>query len=127
MCSSDLARIDMANGAMQWSIELGRNETEITSRRELANSLRELADPNDRILPAAIQEKIAAFERQGYGLNRVVAILADGTEVPGVRVLWATEVVGVDGQNAIAFDVGTIVDARADPRPEQQPDEAEPF
>lgn len=121
------ARIDMSSGSMQWQLELGRNEIELVSRRDLANALRALAKPNDRILPAAMQEKVATLEREGYGLNRVVALLDDGTEVPGVRVLWATEVVAVDGHERIPFDVGTVVDVRPDPMPEHKPDEAEPF
>lgn len=118
------ARIDTTTGSMQWSIELGRNETELISRRDLADELLALANQNDRILPFAIQEKVAPLERQGYGLNRVIAVLRDGTEVPGVRVLWATEVVGVDGHHHIPFQLGDIVDVRSDPSPE--PDHADP-
>ena len=121
------ARIDMSNGSMQWQLELGRNEIEIVSRRGLADALRALAKQNDRILPAPVQEKVATLERDGYGLNRVVAVLDDGTEVPGVRVLWATEVVAVDAQEGIPFVVGTVVDVRADPRPEHDPDDTKPF
>lgn len=121
------ARIDMSNGSMQWQLELGRNEIEIVSRRGLADALRALAKQNDRILPAPVQEKVVTLERDGYGLNRVVAILDDGTEVPGVRVLWATEVVAVDAHEYIPFDVGTVVDVRADPRPEHDPDDTAPF
>jgi hypothetical protein len=110
------------------SIELGRNETELTARRELADQLRALAKPNDRILPWQIQGKVATLDRQGYRLNRVIAVLGDRTEVPGVRVLWATEVVGVDGHEDIPFQVGDVVDVRPDLRPEQdEADLAAPF
>jgi hypothetical protein len=54
-------------------------------------------------------------------VNRVVAVLRDGTEVPGVRVLWATEVVAVDGHDHIPFDVAPVVDVRADQGPEREP------
>jgi hypothetical protein len=121
------ARIDMSNGSMQWQLELGRNEIEVVTRRGLADALRALAKQNDRILSAAMQEKVATLEREGYGLNRVVTVLDDGTEVPGVRVLWATEVVAVDGHERIPFEVGSIVDVRPDPTPEHEPDETEPF
>jgi hypothetical protein len=46
---------------------------------------------------------------------------------PGVRVLWATEVVGVGGHDRLPFDVARIVDVRADPEPEQEPDENAPL
>jgi hypothetical protein len=121
------ARIDMSNGSMLWQLELGRNEIEVASRRGLADGLRVLAKQNDRILSPAMQEKVAALEREGYGLNRVVAVLDDKTEVPGVRVLWATEVVAVDGHERIPFDVGSVVDLRQDPTPEAEPDETGPF
>lgn len=120
-------RIDATTGSIQWSIDLGRNETELVSRRDLADALRGLADPNQRILPLAVQVKVAAFERQGYGFNRVIAVLRDGTEVSGVRVLWATEVVGVDGQMGIPFAVEDVIDARPDPNPEPAPDADSPF
>jgi hypothetical protein len=116
----------MSNGSMQWQLELGRNEIEVVSRRGLADALRALVKQNDRILPVAMQEKVATLEREGYGLNRVVAVLDDGTEVPGVRVLWATEVVAVDGHERIPFDVGSV-DVRPDSWPEHEPDETEPF
>jgi hypothetical protein len=80
--------------------------------------LRALARRNDLILPTAIQERIAPMERQLYGRNRVVAVLDDGTEVPGVHVLWATEVVWVEGHEAVPFVAARIVDVRADPAPE---------
>jgi hypothetical protein len=121
------ARIDMSDGSMQWHLELGRNEIEIVSRRGLADALRALAKQNDRILPGPVQEKVATLERDGYGLNKVVAILGDGTEVPGVRVLWATEVVAMDTHERIPFDVENVVDVRADPTPEHDPDDAAPF
>jgi hypothetical protein len=58
----------------------------------------------------------------------VIAVLGDRTEVPGVRVLWATEIVGVDEHEDIPFQVGDIVDVRPDPRPEQgEADLAAPF
>jgi hypothetical protein len=121
------ARIDMSNGSMRWQLELGRNEIEIVSRRGLADALRALAKQNHRLLPARVQEKVATLERDGYGLNRVVAILDYGTEVPGVRVLWATEVVAVEAYERIPFDVETVVDVRADPRAKDDPDDTEPF
>lgn len=111
-------RIDATTGSIQWSIELGRNETELVSRRDLADDLRGLADPNPRILPFAVQAQVAAFERQGYGFNRVITVLRDGSEVSGVRVLWATEVVGVDGHLGIPFAVDDVINARPDPRPD---------
>jgi hypothetical protein len=120
-------RIDMTTGSIQWSIELGRNETELISRRDLADELRALAEPNERILPVAVQAKVAAFERAGYGFNKVVAVLRDGTEFPGVRVLWATEVVGADGHLGIPFAVEDVVDARPDPSPDAEPDANVPF
>jgi hypothetical protein len=121
------ARVDLSNGSMRWQLELGRNEIEVVSRRGLGDALRALAKQNEQILPAAMQEKVATLEREGYGLNRVVAVLDDGTEVPGVRVLWNTEVVAVDGHERIPFDVASVVDVRPDPTPEREPDETEPF
>jgi hypothetical protein len=107
-------RIDMETGSIYWQVELGRNEVTIISRRSLADMLRALALPNERILPAAIKERIAPMERQSYGCNRVRVVLDDGTEMPGVHVLWATEVVWVEGHDALPFDVARVVDVRPD-------------
>jgi hypothetical protein len=112
-------RIDMSNGSIYWQLDLGRNEVIVISRRELADALRALARPNERILPVAIQERVAAMERQSYGINRVTVVLDDGTEHGGVRVAWATEVVGVDGQEEIPFEVARIVDVQPDPAPDE--------
>jgi hypothetical protein len=120
-------RIDMETGSIYWQVELGRDEVAIISRRGLADTLRALARPNDLILPTAIQERIAPMERQAYGRNRVVVVLDDGTEVRGVHVLWATEVVWVEGHEAVPFDAARIVDVRADPAPEIESDADSPF
>ena len=108
-------RIDMETGSIYWQVELGRDEVTLISRRGLADMLRALARPNDRILPAVIQERIAPMERHGYGLNRVVVSLDDGTDVPGVHVLWATEVVRVEGHDDLPFETARVVDVRPDP------------
>jgi hypothetical protein len=113
-------RIDMETGSIYWQVELGRDEVTLISRRGLADMLRSLARPNDRILPTAIQERIAPMERHGYGLNRVVVSLDDGTDLPGVHVLWATEVVRVEGYDDLPFETARVVDVRPDP-----PDRAE--
>jgi hypothetical protein len=105
----------MPNGSMQWQLELGRNEIEVVSRRGLADALRALARQNDRILSAALQEKVATLEREGYGLNRVVAVLDDGTEVPGVRRLWATEIVAVDGHERTGGSSHITIDPTPSP------------
>jgi hypothetical protein len=60
-------------------------------------------------------------------LPLVVAILEDGTEQPGVRIAWATEVVGVAGYENVPFEVARIVDVRPDPAPEDEPDDDAPF
>ena len=41
------ARIDMANGSIQWFIDLGRNETEVTSRRDLVKRPRYVRNGQD--------------------------------------------------------------------------------
>lgn len=120
-------RIDMSNGSIYWQLELGRNEVAIVSRNDLADALRALGRPNERILPVAIQELIAPMERQSYGINRVTVVLDDGTAHGGVRVAWATEVVGMDGHEDLPFEVARIVDVRPDPAPEDASGDAEPF
>ena len=47
-------RIDMSTGSIYWQVELGRNEVTVLSRRGLADALRMVACPNDRILPVAM-------------------------------------------------------------------------
>lgn len=120
-------RIDMETGSIYWQVELGRDEVTTISRRGLADMLRALARVNDRILPAEIQERIQPMERQAYGRNRVVVVLDDGTEVPGVHVLWATEVVWVEGYDGLPFETTRVVDVRPDAVPEVEAGENSPF
>ena len=86
-----------------------------------------LARCNDRILPAAIQERLLGMEYYSYGVNRVVVVLDDGTEVSGVHVLWRTEVGRVEGHTNVPFDVARVVDVHLDLRPEPEPDEGARF
>jgi hypothetical protein len=120
-------RIDMDNGSIYWQVDLGRNEVAVHSRRGLADALRSVSRPNDRILPAAIQEQVRGMERQNYGARRVTVALDDGTEHEGVHVAWATEVVRVDGHDNIPFDVARIVEVRPDPAPEVELGDDAPF
>jgi hypothetical protein len=117
------ARLDMSNGSFYWQVELGVDEVTLLSRRGLADALRALARRNDRILPPAIQERLVGMERQSYGVNRIVVVPDDGTEVPGVHVLWATVVGRVEGRTDVPFDVARVVDVRRDLRPDPEADE----
>lgn len=121
------ARIDMSNGSFYWHVELGDNDVTLLSRRGLADALRALAKPNNRILPPAIQERVVGMEHQSYGVNRVIVVLDDGTEVPGVHVLWATVVARVEGHADVPFDVANVVEVRRDFTREPEPDEYAPF
>jgi hypothetical protein len=121
------ARIDMSNGSCYWDIDLGDNEMTLLSRRELADALRALATPNNRILPPAIQERLIGMEYQSYGVNRVVVVLDDGSEVPGVHVLWNTVVGRVEGHAELPFDVARVVEVRPDLTPEPEPEDDGPF
>jgi len=120
-------RIDMSDGSFYWQLELGDNEITLLYRRGLADALRALANPNDRILPHPIQDRLVRMEYESYGVNRVVAVLDDGTEVRGVHVLWRTEVGRVEGHADIPFDVARVVEVRRDSTPETDPDENAPF
>jgi hypothetical protein len=99
----------------------------VISRHALAGAIRRVSRPNDRILPAAIQEQVTGLARQSYGAHRVGVVLDDGTEHEGVRVAWATEVVVVDGHDDIPFDVAGIVEVRPDPACEADHDDDGPF
>jgi hypothetical protein len=121
------ARIDMSNGSFYWQVELGDNEVTLLSRRGLADALRALTKPNNRILPPAIQERLVGMEHQSYGVNRVVVVLDDGTEVPGVHVLWSTVVGRVEGHADVPFDVARVVEVRRDLTSESERDENAPF
>jgi len=120
-------RIDMEDGSICWQLDLGRDEVTVFSRRALADALRRVSRPNDRILPVPIQEQVARMDRQNYGVNRVAVVLDSGNEQEGVRVAWSTEVVGVDGHEGIPFEVARIVDVRPDPAREDEYDDGAPF
>jgi hypothetical protein len=120
-------RIDMGNGSISWQIELGEQEITILSRRDLADGLRALTRYDDRILAPPVQERLVGMRHDSYGVSRVVAVLEDGTEVPGVWVLWATLVGRVDGHDEPPFEVSRVVDVRPDPAPPVEPDDREPF
>lgn len=120
-------RIDMENGSTSWQIDLGRREVAVFSRRALADALRRVSRPNNRILPAAIQEQVRGMERQSYGAHRVAVVLDDGTEYEGVHVAWATEVVGVDSHDDIPFEAARIVEVRPGRAPEDDSGDDAPF
>jgi hypothetical protein len=115
-------RIDMEHGSISWQIELGRGEVAVLSRRDLADGVRAFARPNDRILPPEIQRRVGGLERYACGMSRVKVTLDDGTEYGGVHVAWATEVVRVEGHNAIPFDVARVADVQPDPPPAHDPE-----
>jgi hypothetical protein len=121
-------RIDMGNGSISWPIELGGREITILARRDLADALRTLTRHDDRILPFVVQKRLVGTPYDSYGINRLVLVLDDGTEVPGVYVLWGTQVGRVEGHLDIPFDVARVVDFRRDATPEGEQDEADfPF
>lgn len=120
-------RVDMSDGSFYWQVELGDNEVTMLSRRALADALRASGTPNNRILPASIQEQLVGMEHQRYGVNRVVVVLDDGTEITGVHVLWATVVGRVEGHDDVPFDVWRVTEVRRDLTPEPEPDNDTPF
>jgi hypothetical protein len=109
-------RINMLTGSMSFTIALGDNETDIVSRREIAESFKELGLPEtvQRILPEPIQEMLMPLRGVGYGTKRVVVTLKDGTEIGGVYVLWCKEVVFVERHQVIPFDADDVSDVRLD-------------
>jgi hypothetical protein len=113
-------RIDMETGSMSWQVEVGNNEVFIASRREIADMCRDLAKPNDRILPRPVQEAISHLPSESYGVKRVAVTLEDGTEYPGVRVAWNKEVVGVMDYDRLPFQVAAIAGVRHDPYPQHE-------
>lgn len=120
-------RIDMDDGSIYWSIDLGDGEVAVISRRLLADMVRDIGSPNESILPRDVQDAMRGMPFQSYGMHRVVAVLDDGTEHAGVRVLWRTEVVGMHGHERLPFEVGRITAVRLDPEPEEDPEPGAPF
>jgi hypothetical protein len=120
-------RIDMSTGSIYWQVELGKNEVAVTSRADLSDALHALSQPNDRILPVAIQDQVANMPRYAYGLTRVAVVLEDGTHYGGVHVAWGTEVVRIEGHDRLPFAAAQIALARSDPPPEALPADDAPF
>ena len=109
------SRIDMMNGSIYWQVFLGGNEVDIISRRDIADSCRELSvDKSKYILSLALQKKVQTFPKFSYGAKSVCVKLSDGTEYRKVFVLWNKEVGRVLGYQDIPFDVSKIVDVFED-------------
>jgi hypothetical protein len=66
-------------------------------------------------LPDEIRDRIASMPEYRYGVNRVVLILKDGTEIADVKVAWAGEIVSVGGGAEWTFDPADVVDVRNQP------------
>jgi hypothetical protein len=64
-------------------------------------------------LPKHLQDKVAAMPEYSYGAHRVVVTLEDGTEIFGVFVAWAREIVKVGTSEEIPFDSTKIVSVRS--------------
>jgi len=65
---------------------------------------------NQTIVSAQIQEKLQLMPESAYGINRVIAILDDGTRIDDVQIAWAREIVKVGKSTVITFDASRIVD-----------------
>ena len=108
-------RIDMMNGSIYWQVLLRGNEVDIISRRDIADSCREVCvDRSQYILSATLQKKVQAIPEYSYVAKRVGVKLADGTEYRKVFVLWNKEVGSVLGYENIPFDVSKIIDVFED-------------
>jgi hypothetical protein len=111
-------RIDMTTGSIYWQVSLRGDEIDIVSRRRIADECRRLALEQDLpILPVDLQEKLKKFPIHSHGVKRIVVVLDDGTQYNGVHVGWCKEVLGIEGYETVPFDVGRIVEVKADPLP----------
>jgi hypothetical protein len=70
---------------------------------------------SSRELPGPLQQKVAEMPEYSYGVNRVVAVLDNGSEIHDVYIGWASTIVKVGGSTVIPFDVAHIVDVRHQP------------
>jgi hypothetical protein len=108
-------RINMMNGSIYWQVRLRGNEMDIMSRRDIADSCRELSvDRSKYMLLPALQKKVQTIPESSYGAKTVHLKLCDGTEYRKVFVLWDKEVGGVLGYEDIPFDVSKVVDVFKD-------------
>ena len=111
-------RIDMGDGSIYWQLVLRGNEIDMVSRRRIADDCLRLGSNNHAvILTEQAQEKLKLknIPDFSYGVKRIVIILDDSTEYPGVYVAWRKEILRVTGHDVIPFDAKRIVDVRNDP------------
>jgi hypothetical protein len=114
-------RIDMLTGSINWLVALRDDEVDLVSRRSLADDCRRLTLNREvLILSEAVQDKMKKLPEHSYGVKRIVAVLDDGIEYRGVYVGWGKEVLSVEGQDAVPFDVDRVVEVRSDPLPPAQ-------
>jgi len=114
--ASGCGGIDKSDGSIYWQITLQGNESDIISRRSLANDCRGLVKYKSQvILPINIQEKMKVFPKHSYALKKVTVVLKDGTEYKDVLVAWLREIVGVLGLDKIPFNAHDVVDVRHEP------------
>lgn len=108
-------RIDMMTGSIYWQVVLVGDEVDIISRRDIADDCRRLAlNYEIAILPERIQQKIKNLPDHSYGVKRITVITDDGTVHTGVYVAWGKEIIRVENEETVRFDVNRIVEARQD-------------
>ncbi|MBW1992989.1 MAG: hypothetical protein JRI77_00905 [Deltaproteobacteria bacterium] len=98
-------RIDMTTGSICWQVSLKNNEVDNVSRRDVADSCRELSlETPVVVLPDAVQRKVERFNKQrSYGVKQVTLILDDGTEYPAL-IGWNKKILSVGGTRGCPFD-----------------------
>ena len=105
----------MEHGSIYWQVQLGDNEIDIVSRRDLADECgRATKDRSRYILPRPIQDRVKTFPKRSYAVRQVTVRLKDGTEYRRVLVYWSKIVVSILGRPDIPFDARRVVDVRPD-------------
>lgn len=118
--SPGYARINISTGSVYWQIDLGNMEVDVLSRREVADTLRELAiDFPCYILPEPVQRELAQLPAANYyNFRRVRLVLDDGGEQEAL-VAFNRQILGGPGFPELPYDVQRVVGCRpqSDPEP----------
>ena len=111
------SRIDMIDGSMWWMTALRGKEVDTITRRQIADACRDLGNrKNVLILPKQLQEKIAKFPDETYGVKQVTLILDNKTEITKALVAWRKEILSLGDYKGKLVDTQRIIDVRYDPQ-----------
>lgn len=99
-------RIDFG-GSPQFHIPLGNNEVDLVSRREIADALKGMLTAPLFVINERLEELIAKWPTDSYGIRMARMTLDDGQEFEGA-IAWSRHIVWVKGHDRPPFEASRV-------------------